>query len=216
MFQVPEQFRVPYHPVYGKMDSSLGNNGVFFMPVKSDENSAEIVEIAKTKEEIEAWPLFLVAIASDGQGWDHVSVTVHKSDRVPTHYEMLAVRNLFWGEDDYVLSFFPPKANYVNYHPGCLHLWRPSETTFPVPPTHFVGLTDAEKEKYRVVVIPGLGYGLVDRETGQPVDREGFLNVDREIELANREERTKSGIVIASEKPKRLLVPNNIRNGVRR
>lgn len=65
----------------------------------------------------------LRVIASDDRGWDHVSVSL--PDRCPTWQEMCAVKELFFRDDEVVMQLHPAKANYVNCHPNCLHLWRP-------------------------------------------------------------------------------------------
>jgi hypothetical protein len=70
-------------------------------------------------------------------GWEHVSVSF--SDRSPTWEEMCWVKNLFWEEDEVVVQHHPAKANYVNHHPYCLHLWRPMRRPLPTPPTILVG-----------------------------------------------------------------------------
>jgi hypothetical protein len=70
-------------------------------------------------------------------GWEHVSVSLEH--RAPTWEEMCVVKNLFWEDDEWVVQFHPDKAFYVNYHPHCLHLWRPMRQRLPTPPTILVG-----------------------------------------------------------------------------
>lgn len=65
----------------------------------------------------------LTIIVSDGGGWDHVSVS-HFA-RCPLWEEMCVVKDLFFKDDEVVMQLHPAKANYVNNHPKCLHLWRP-------------------------------------------------------------------------------------------
>lgn len=110
MMTAPEHFRVRS----GDMATSFldGNNGLF--------------RIGR-----------MTIIASDGEGWEHVSVSF--PDRCPTWDEMCAVKSLFWGESDTVLQFHPPKAEYVNHHPYCLHLWRESGVNAETPPAWMVG-----------------------------------------------------------------------------
>ena len=74
----------------------------------------------------------LNVIASDGAGWDHVSVSLR--DRCPTWPEMCYVKDLFFLEEECVLQFHPAKADYVNQHPNCLHLWRPQGKAIEMPP----------------------------------------------------------------------------------
>lgn len=81
----------------------------------------------------------LLCIASDGEGWDHVSVSLPY--RCPTWDEMCAIKGLFWDSEDCVVQYHPPESQYVNNHPFCLHLWRPLEYgEMPIPKTFLVGL----------------------------------------------------------------------------
>lgn len=88
-------------------------------------------------------------IASDGRlwreegmpgvPWEHVSVSLpERAERCPTWEEMCWVKNLFWTEDEVVMQLHPAKADYVNTHAGCLHLWRPVGAEIPLPPRECV------------------------------------------------------------------------------
>ena len=114
-FKVPEKFRMVRGPL--ATDSSNGNNGAFYVTL----NHKQVVHV----------------IASDGMGWEHVSVS--RSDRCPTWEEMCQVKDLFWGDDDCVIQYHPPKRDYVNIHPHCLHLWRPVGIEIPQPDSIMVG-----------------------------------------------------------------------------
>lgn len=82
----------------------------------------------------------LKIIASDGKGWDHVSVSlVDQPTKTPTWDEMCFVKALFWNADEVVVQFHPAQDEYVNYHRGTLHLWRSQTETQPVPPRILVG-----------------------------------------------------------------------------
>ena len=70
-------------------------------------------------------------------GWEHVSVSIEH--RTPNWREMSLVKDLFWGDEECVVQFHPPKSEYVNYHPNCLHLWRPMRMDIPLPPSELVG-----------------------------------------------------------------------------
>jgi hypothetical protein len=86
--------------------------------------------------------LELVIIAHDGTidkisgGWEHVSVSTDR--RNPNWQEMSWVKNQFWADDECVVQFHPPKYEYVNRHPYCLHLWRHRTKEFPMPPQELV------------------------------------------------------------------------------
>lgn len=116
MFRVPNKYRKEKAGVLSS-DSSFGNNGVFVIPGMNN--------------------MDLMCIASDGQGWEHVSVSL--KNRCPNWPEMCQVKDLFWGEEDCVIQFHPPKSEYVNCHPNCLHLWRPTNKKILRPPSLLVG-----------------------------------------------------------------------------
>jgi hypothetical protein len=79
-------------------------------------------------------------IASDGEGWQHVSVSLeYQPHTCPSWKMMCKVKDIFWDEDEVVCQFHPRKKDYVNHHKGCLHLWRCIGKEFPTPPPEFVG-----------------------------------------------------------------------------
>ena len=53
-----------------------------------------------------------------------------------------AVKDLFWNETECVVQYHPPKADYVNNHPHCLHLWGRADGNIPRPPAILVGVKD--------------------------------------------------------------------------
>lgn len=115
-FHVPERYRIRNGPM--GTDNSAGNNGIFMVKVQHGQ--------------------LLKAIASDGLGWEHVSVS--RRDRCPTWEEMCQVKDIFWDDADCVIQYHPPKSDYVNNHPYCLHLWRPIGIELPRPDSIFVGI----------------------------------------------------------------------------
>lgn len=122
MFKVPEEFRLIEHEMFGS-DASYGNNGVFVVPYSPK-------DLTKAS--------MMTVIASDGEGWDHVSVTT-RYPRCPTWEEMCYIKSLFWHEDDVVIQYHPAKVDYVNNHDYCLHLWRSQDYVIPTPPSIMVG-----------------------------------------------------------------------------
>lgn len=83
----------------------------------------------------------LRVIFSDGEGWEHVSVST--LTRTPNWAEMCVIKDLFWAPEDTVIQFHPPRSEYVNNHPFCLHLWRPIGESIALPPSILVGFKDA-------------------------------------------------------------------------
>lgn len=83
-------------------------------------------------------------ISSDGDNWDHVSVTIltktgEPVKRCPKWNEMCIIKELFFEDDEEVMQLHPKKEDYVNVHPYCLHLWRPQQEKIPTPPSYMVG-----------------------------------------------------------------------------
>ena len=84
----------------------------------------------------------LRAIVSSGDNelgiaWEHVSVSL--PNRCPNWPEMCHVKSLFWDDEETVMQLHPPKSQWINNHPYCLHLWRPLEGEIPLPPSETVG-----------------------------------------------------------------------------
>jgi hypothetical protein len=125
MFKVPEKYRV----TKGLMASIslFGNNGLFYLPISS---------------------MFAQCIASDGEGFEHVSVTLCLRQqnrpipikRTPTWEEMCLIKDMFWDEEDTVIQYHPAKSEYVNNNEYCLHLWRPIGVELPKPHHSLVGI----------------------------------------------------------------------------
>jgi hypothetical protein len=135
MFHVPEKFRI----VTGRQasNSAFGNNGAFRIPSLPKPGRSH----ANGQRE-------LFIIASDGAGWEHVSVHVFIGGKekfaMPFWDEMCYIKDLFWDEEDVVMQLHPKKSEYVNLHAYVLHLWRPTSQAIPTPPSILVGWKTAE------------------------------------------------------------------------
>lgn len=108
--KVPEKYRVKTGPMAS--DASYGNNGYFFIP-KGDTG--------------------LIVIASDGMGWEHVSVSRYMSEDLPSWYELALVKNLFWDEEETVIQFIPKKSEHRSIG-EVLHMWKKSGHEYETPP----------------------------------------------------------------------------------
>lgn len=120
MFRVPEKFRLK-----AISDASYGNNGVFE------------VKVINNSDKPPRRSYLLQVIASDGGGWEHASVSL--AYRTPTWWEMCHIKTVFWEPEDCVLQYHPPESKYINLHPFCLHLWRPTDIEIPTPPEWMIG-----------------------------------------------------------------------------
>ena len=74
----------------------------------------------------------VIIIASWGGGWEHVSASLRK--RCPTWDEMCMMKDIFWEEEECVVQYHPPRSEYINCHPYCLHLWKKTGCSFETPP----------------------------------------------------------------------------------
>lgn len=79
----------------------------------------------------------LQCVASSGEGWDHVSVSL--SHRTPNWREMELVKRAFFQPDETAMQLHVPLADHINLAATCLHLWRPNDgREIPRPPGELV------------------------------------------------------------------------------
>jgi len=78
----------------------------------------------------------LRVIASSDDDWDHVSVS--RTSRCPNWPEMEFVKRHFFKDEECVMQLHVPVSDHLNYHPYCLHLWRPHRLEIPRPPAGMV------------------------------------------------------------------------------
>lgn len=80
-------------------------------------------------------------IASNGAGWNHVSVAPYKHTITPTWDDMCMIKDICFGDEEWVMQLHPAKSEYVNNMPNCLHLWQPNDgRTIPTPPSILTGI----------------------------------------------------------------------------
>lgn len=72
-------------------------------------------------------------IASNGIGWEHVSVSIDNVERCPKWNEMCKIKDMFFKDDEVVMQLHPAKTEYINFHEYTLHLWRPLKEEIPLP-----------------------------------------------------------------------------------
>ena len=120
MFKVPEKYRLTIGDFAS--DKSYGNNGIF------------IIQVGRFKQ--------IRCIASDGEGWEHVSVGIMENGKpfTPKWNEMAIVKDIFWHAEDCVIQFHPPKSEYVNCHPNILHLWCEIGVKYKTPHKSLIGI----------------------------------------------------------------------------
>ncbi len=126
-FHVPENYRSReaekfLHDHAGIDWPEGGNNGLFIFPSPVPGRTIR-------------------AMASDGELWEHVSVSVERGKKfaMPVWEEMCKVKDLFWDDEDVVVQYHPKKSSYVNAQQQTLHLWRPIGLEIPTPDPKLVG-----------------------------------------------------------------------------
>lgn len=151
--KVPEQHRI----TSGSMgsDRSFGNQGAFEIPHYKIANyfffvicssgmgwQHASVSLRKTKEKVGKARKNLYGQKGNAGGVyqerriDEIQEPV---ERCPTWEEMCFVKSLFWDDNEAVMQLHPPKSDWVNNHPYCLHLWKPNNQQIPLPPSIMVG-----------------------------------------------------------------------------
>jgi len=117
-----DQYRLSMREVYGYDGDATC--GAFSIPSKIDGQHLRV-------------------IASAGEGWDHVSVS--RADRCPNWPEMEQIKRLFFKDDEVAMQLHVPPSEHINFHPYCLHLWRPHDAKIPMPPDWMVGPKQKER-----------------------------------------------------------------------
>ena len=77
------------------------------------------------------------------------TLTPYQKKRCPDWDEMCKLKDMFFEEDECCVQYHPPKSEYVNNIPYCLHIWRPIEEytgKLPVPPSILVGIKGVKLE----------------------------------------------------------------------
>lgn len=79
-------------------------------------------------------------ICSWGAGWEHVSISPIRRSYTPSWDDMCRLKDVFFKDDEAVIQIHPPKTEYVNNMPNCLHLWRCTYKDMVLPPSIMVGI----------------------------------------------------------------------------
>ena len=98
---------------------------------------------------------FLHFIFSYQMGWEHLSVST--PSKCPTWEQMCMMKDIFWNKDECCVEYHPKEEDYVNNHPYCLHIWRPTEEVMPTPPTLLVGFRSEEEKNTFLIMADKFG-----------------------------------------------------------
>lgn len=78
----------------------------------------------------------VIIASSDDLEWEHLSISL--TNRTPTWGEMEHFKRLFFDPDDTCMQLHVPVSDHKNFHPFCLHIWRPKLIEIPRPPLNYV------------------------------------------------------------------------------
>lgn len=136
MWKVPEQYRIT-NEVCNKIKNIFNINPVMVNSWVSDYRAGPrgyfMLPNPKNNK-----GLFILCMASDTMGWDHVIATIPSENRFPTKAEMNFVRSLFWDAEDIVVEFHIPNLKSKKDE-FCLHLWRNQKNEIKTPPASLAG-----------------------------------------------------------------------------
>lgn len=62
-----------------------------------------------------------IIVTIDAGKW-HLSIS--HPNRLPNYNELKEARYKFLPDNIYAAQIFPPKSEFINLHPNCLHLWQ--------------------------------------------------------------------------------------------
>jgi len=71
------------------------------------------------------------SIERDQKAWVHLSVS--RKNFLPSWEDLVLVKEIFLGQDSAAIQVLPPKKEWVNIHPFCLHLYQCLEDENPIP-----------------------------------------------------------------------------------
>ena len=135
-FRVPEKYRVL---AYSSPED--GNNGLFFIPGRTPRDMMKV-------------------IASDGMGWEHVSVS--KQYECPTWDEMCKVKGLFWDHPEDWAGPVSPAAEPIREQPPLLPAPLASDRHWrdAIPSRHSGGCEGGQFMKPMFIVCQSVLHGV--------------------------------------------------------
>lgn len=74
----------------------------------------------------------------DGRPWAHLSMS-RRDKKLPTWEQLREVKELFLGKQRKAIQVLPPADQYVNIHPGVLHLFCCLSDEDPLPDFRYKG-----------------------------------------------------------------------------
>lgn len=125
-------------------------------------------------------------------GWEHLSVSF--KNKIPSWEVMNEMKEMFFKDDEDAFQYHPKKDDYINNNEYTLHIWRPLETTIPVPPHITVGIrpTHLEEDKKAVMELQeSIGCPISEKELELMVmtcTPEGRAQLEKELKKARPEE----------------------------
>lgn len=99
-----------------------------YAPTDADGNQGRFVFLCPGTGRI------LLVVSSDRRDWAEAGPLLKQPTKAPAWPEMAWVKDLFWGPEETVMQLHVPAVDHINYHVGCLHLWKPIGVEIPRPP----------------------------------------------------------------------------------
>lgn len=97
-------------------------------------------------------------IFSYQMGWEHLSVSM--PSKTPSWDQMCMMKDVFWNKDEACVQYHPKEEDYVNMHPHCLHIWKPTDQDLPTPPHILVGFKNEEEKQAFLQTAKIFGVGV--------------------------------------------------------
>ena len=94
-------------------DDSDGWNGHFLVPIEG-----------------QTWCIVL----SDREGWKHLAIFNATNLMIAPWSVMAMAKDLFYGDDEWAVQYYPPKDHAIGNSAFRLHLWSPLNETLAHPP----------------------------------------------------------------------------------
>lgn len=104
-------------------------------------------------------------VASECDGWQHVSISNMNLNKMPTWDVLEYIKNKFFHADEFTVEFHPKKADYINNVENCLHMWAPVDKTLPYPDMEAIKKNKPQIIEKRAAIANGNSYIYTHAET---------------------------------------------------
>ena len=100
-------------------------------------------------------------IATNGEGWDHISVSC-PYNVLPTWDMMEKIKRRFFNDVDFAVEYHPKKEDYVNNVENCLHLWLPNNgEEIPYPDMKAIKRSKPQVKSKKLYMVDGKPFSCI-------------------------------------------------------